>query len=83
MSLLKERLLVLRICLPGLLTRHDPIFHEVFLIFHQIGSRSLAEADPEIHKLVEREKHRQVEGIELIASEVGHLVHANSSIQLV
>merc|ERR1719373_186966 len=33
------------------------------------GNRSLAEADPEIHGLVEEEKSRQMRSIELIASE--------------
>lgn len=30
----------------------------------------LAEADPEVHQLIEREKERQFRGLELIASEV-------------
>jgi glycine/serine hydroxymethyltransferase len=34
------------------------------------GSAPLQEADPEIFALVGREKERQVDGIELIASEV-------------
>ncbi len=33
---------------------------------------SLQETDPEIFALIEEEKERQVHGIELIASEVGH-----------
>merc|ERR1719373_1155648 len=33
------------------------------------GNRSLAEADPEIHALVQEEKARQMRSIELIASE--------------
>ena len=34
------------------------------------GNRFLADQDPEIHDLVEREKNRQWKGLELIASEV-------------
>ncbi|KAM0868987.1 hypothetical protein ACQ4PT_040951 [Festuca glaucescens] len=33
------------------------------------GNQPLAEADPDVHALMEREKERQVRGIELIASE--------------
>lgn len=35
-----------------------------------MGSRPLAEADPELADLVTKERGRQTEGIELIASEV-------------
>ena len=34
------------------------------------GNLTLDKADPEIYDLVEREKHRQWSGLELIASEV-------------
>jgi glycine hydroxymethyltransferase len=34
-----------------------------------LGNRTLAEADPEVNALINREKHRQVSGLELIASE--------------
>jgi glycine hydroxymethyltransferase len=34
------------------------------------GQTPLAQADPEIYKLLEEEKRRQVGGLELIASEV-------------
>jgi glycine hydroxymethyltransferase len=33
------------------------------------GNRSLQESDPEIYQLVQEEKHRQVHGLEMIASE--------------
>ena len=33
------------------------------------GQKSLLEHDPELHDLIEKEKHRQWAGLELIASE--------------
>ncbi len=33
---------------------------------------ALQEADPEIHELIKKEKRRQINGIELIASEVSY-----------
>ena len=36
---------------------------------------SLAEDDPEVKQLIEREKERQLKGLELIASEVRDNVH--------
>jgi glycine hydroxymethyltransferase len=33
------------------------------------GNRGVAESDPEVHKLIQREQHRQTYGLELIASE--------------
>jgi len=33
------------------------------------GNRPLKDVDPEIHELIGKERHRQVNGIELIASE--------------
>lgn len=44
---------------------------------------SLAEVDPEVHALIEKEKERQLCGLELIASEVGtsdHLAREGPSI---
>jgi glycine/serine hydroxymethyltransferase len=38
------------------------------------GNRSLQEADPEIYNLIQEEKHRQVHGLEMIASEVTRLI---------
>jgi len=38
------------------------------------GNQTLEQADPEVHDLVEREKHRQWKGLELIASEVPHML---------
>lgn len=35
----------------------------------EAGNRPLSEADPEVAELIKREKHRQVAGLELIASE--------------
>ncbi|XBH57021.1 hypothetical protein VPH35_078712 [Triticum aestivum] len=35
----------------------------------RVGKQPLAEADPDMHALMERERERQVRGIELIASE--------------
>lgn len=35
------------------------------------GEESLSENDPEVFNLIQEEKHRQIEGLELIASEVG------------
>ena len=34
------------------------------------GKDSLAEDDPEVHGIITQEKHRQIYGLELIASEV-------------
>jgi len=39
----------------------------------QMGSRALAESDPQLAELIRKEKGRQTEGIELIASEVQKL----------
>jgi glycine/serine hydroxymethyltransferase len=36
----------------------------------QQGNKLLAESDPEIFALIQKEKKRQIEGLELIASEV-------------
>ncbi len=36
-------------------------------------SPSLQEQDPEIYELITKEKHRQIHGIELIASEVSSI----------
>lgn len=41
---------------------------------------SLAEADPEVHDLVEKETWRQFSGLELIASEVSYRHHSRSGI---
>lgn len=48
----------------------SPPFREALIFGLQEGNRALSVVDPEIAALIGKEKSRQIEGLELIASEV-------------
>lgn len=48
---------------------HVACFHKVEPVFHQALNQSLAETDPELFDIIEKEKRRQQTNLVLIASE--------------
>jgi len=57
-------------------------FYSVVLLQNKVLYAPLAEIDPEVKNIIDKETWRQFSGLELIASEVGLPLHCSLSIPI-